>query len=195
MMGTVWDSSCPWQDLGTSMQWAGSWQDGNSWDTAPQGPGMPAAPRGAQQRRYLPHALCRALSRAAGASARPWARTCSSSAPGVAACAGRARSHPGSTRALCTATRRQKSLRFVSETSRMCPLGGQTPPSLGTSVWKPSDILIWFYLSSSADNVLHFSHGEQSRKHIGYFMMKVPYFVSFQIRKIPMDMSPSCATM
>lgn len=131
----------------------------------PQGPRMSAAPRGAQQSRYLPHALCRALSRAAGASAHPWVRTCNSSAPGVAACAGRAKGHPGSTRALCTATWSQKSqpvltalspIRFVSESSRICPLGGQTPPSFGTPVWKPCDILIWFYLSSSAENVLHF---------------------------------------
>lgn len=48
---------------------------------------------GAQQSRYLPHALCRALATAAGASARPWVHTCSSSAPSVSACAARTRGH------------------------------------------------------------------------------------------------------
>lgn len=64
-------------------------------------PGRPQPTRaGAQQSRYLPHAPCRALARAAGASARPWARTCSSSAPSASACAATTRAHQGSRHAL-----------------------------------------------------------------------------------------------
>lgn len=48
---------------------------------------MTAAPHaGAQQSHYLPHAVCKALARAAGASARLWVHTCSSSGPSASTC-------------------------------------------------------------------------------------------------------------
>lgn len=105
----LWAMPCDGQGLGGSLCRAGSGvarsgqvlgkTSGNSpldpgWDADPAAPLQTLQPPGgAQQSRYLPRAPCRALARAAGASARPWAHTCSSSAPGVSACA-RTRGHP-----------------------------------------------------------------------------------------------------